>query len=216
MPHRRQVLKKLLRFWSAALTLTGIDLVRVQRIFAATKKRVLPADTDLQSLRNAYHEHLDTHKLPIMPLERFGTMGEVKAAFDPQRWRLTIDGSVARPLSLTYTALRRRPALTRNVLLICPGVFVNHGRWKGISVGELLKEAGSRNEAQSVVFHTDTGSRQRKERFDIKEATADHVFLAYGVNGGDLPEKHGYPLRVVAEGHYGGAWAKYVKRVEVR
>jgi sulfoxide reductase catalytic subunit YedY len=151
-----------------------------------------------------------------MPLDHFRTMGEVNAVFDPQRWRLTVDGKVTRPLSLTYAALRNRPAITRNVLLICPGVFVNHGRWKGISVGDLLKEAGALPEARAVVFHTDTGSHQRTERFDIVDLTAEHVFLAYGVNGRDLPEKHGYPLRVVAEGHYGATWAKYVKRVEVR
>jgi DMSO/TMAO reductase YedYZ molybdopterin-dependent catalytic subunit len=216
MPSRRQVLNQIWRFWSAALTLTGIDLVRAQRLYAAAKKRVLPADTDPQSLRNADPKYLDTHKLPIMPLEGFSTMGEVKAAFDPLRWRLTINGKVARPLSLTYEALRGRPAITRNVLLVCPGVFVNHGRWKGLSIGDLLKEAQLLNDAQAVVFHTDTGSHQRKERFEIKDITADRVFLAYGVNGRDLPEKHGYPLRVVAEGHYGATWAKYVNRLEVR
>jgi DMSO/TMAO reductase YedYZ molybdopterin-dependent catalytic subunit len=216
MPHRRQVLKLLLRFWSTALALTGIDLVRAQRLYAAAKKRVLPANTDPQNLRNADPKYLDTHKLPIMPLERFRTMGEVNAVFDPQHWRLTVDGKVARPLSLTYEGVRNRPAITRNVLLICPGVFVNHGRWKGISLGDLLNEAGLLKEAQTVIFHTDTGAHQRTERFDIAEVAANHVFLAYGVNGRDLPEKHGHPLRVVAEGHYGATWAKYVKRVEVR
>jgi DMSO/TMAO reductase YedYZ molybdopterin-dependent catalytic subunit len=216
MPDRRQVLKQLWRFWSAAVILTGIDLVRAQKLLAKAKKRVLPAGTDLQSLRNADPKYLDPHQLSIMPLERFRTMGEVKASFDPQRWRLTIDGKVARPLSLTYTALRKRPALTRDVLLICPGVFVNYGRWKGTSLGDLLKEAGMEKEAQAVVFHTDTGAHQRTERFDIAEVTTDRVFLAYGVNGQDLPEKHGYPLRVVAEGRYGATWAKYVNRVEVR
>jgi sulfoxide reductase catalytic subunit YedY len=216
MPHRRQVLGQIWRFWCALVTLTGIDIIGVRSVFAAVKKRVLPPDTDPQSLRHANPKHLDTHNLPIMSLERFDTMGEVKATFDPASWRLTIDGKVGRPLSLTYAALRERPAITRNVLLICPGVFVNHGRWKGISIGDLLKAAEPHNEAQAVVFHTDTGSRQRKERFDIAEVNADLVFLAYGVNGRDLPEKHGYPLRVVAEGHYGATWAKYVKRVEVR
>jgi DMSO/TMAO reductase YedYZ molybdopterin-dependent catalytic subunit len=40
--------------------------------------------------------------------------------------------------------------------------------------------------------------------------------MTYGVNGQALPEKHGFPLRVVPEGHYGDAWAKYVDRAEVR
>ena len=29
-----------------------------------------------------------------------------------------------------------------------------------------------------------------------------------------LPRKHGFPLRVVAEDHYGSVWIKYVHKVE--
>jgi DMSO/TMAO reductase YedYZ molybdopterin-dependent catalytic subunit len=39
------------------------------------------------------------------------------------------------------------------------------------------------------------------------------VFLAYSVNDRVLPQKHGFPLRVVAEDHYGGSWVKYVYKV---
>jgi sulfoxide reductase catalytic subunit YedY len=197
------------------LTLTGIDLIRPGSVLAAVKKRLVPAHADPQSLRNAIPKHLDTRQLPLMPLEGFDTMGEETASFDPQQWRLTIDGLVRRPLSLSYPAVRERPAITRKVLLICPGVFVNHGRWKGISLGNLLREAAPLAEVKAVVVYTASGTRVRKERFDLAEVYADRVFLAYGVNGQDLPEKHGYPLRVVAEGHYGDTWAKYVNRVEV-
>ena len=43
----------------------------------------------------------------------------------------------------------------------------------------------------------------------------EHFFLAYGVNGKTLPKKHGFPLRVVAEGYYGSDWVKYVYKVSV-
>ena len=41
------------------------------------------------------------------------------------------------------------------------------------------------------------------------------VFLAYEVNGQRLPQKHGFPLRVVAEDHYGFQWVKYVSSLTV-
>ena len=50
--------------------------------------------------------------------------------------------------------------------------------------------------------------------FNISDIESDRVFLCYQVNGETLPEKHGYPLRVVAEGHFGPDWTKYVYRVE--
>jgi sulfoxide reductase catalytic subunit YedY len=40
------------------------------------------------------------------------------------------------------------------------------------------------------------------------------VFLAYRANDRPLPEKHGFPLRVVAQDYYGGVWLKYVYKVE--
>jgi sulfoxide reductase catalytic subunit YedY len=44
---------------------------------------------------------------------------------------------------------------------------------------------------------------------------ADIVFLAYAVNGKILPQKHGSPLRVVADGTFGSDWVKYVYGIEV-
>ena len=216
MTNRRQVLKKLLRLWGAVLPLMGIDMTRAANLLAAARKRIVPSHADPQSLRNANPSHLDTGQMPLMPLERFDTMGEEKAAFDARTWRLTIDGKVGQPLSLAYPALRSQPVLERNVLLICPGVFVNYGRWRGFSLDALLKEARPLPGIKAVVIYSDSGTNILKERFEIAEVRADMVFLAYGVNGQDLPEKHGFPLRVVAEGHYGYTWAKYVARIEVR
>jgi DMSO/TMAO reductase YedYZ molybdopterin-dependent catalytic subunit len=48
----------------------------------------------------------------------------------------------------------------------------------------------------------------------MEEILAGKVFLSYGVNGESLPQKHGFPLRVVAEGHYGSSWIKYVSEVK--
>lgn len=215
MLNRRQMFKRLVRMGTAIWALVGVDLVRVNSALARGKKRLLPAHTDLQTLRNANPKYLDTRHLPLMPLEEFETMGEVRWTYDPEKWQLTVEGRVARSLSLSYETLLARPLLTRNVLLICPGVFVNHGRWSGISLGALLREAQPASDAKWVIFHTDSGTDKRKERFAIAEVNADIVFLAHTVNGQRLPEKHGYPLRVVAEGHYGDTWAKYVRRVEV-
>ena len=39
-------------------------------------------------------------------------------------------------------------------------------------------------------------------------------FWAYQVNGVDLPQKHGFPLRIVAEDYYGDDWVKYVDKIE--
>jgi DMSO/TMAO reductase YedYZ molybdopterin-dependent catalytic subunit len=36
------------------------------------------------------------------------------------------------------------------------------------------------------------------------------------VDGQALPSDHGFPLRLVERGRYGGRWAKWVEGIEVR
>ncbi|UCD81652.1 MAG: molybdopterin-dependent oxidoreductase, partial [Desulfobacterales bacterium] len=101
------------------------------------------------------------------------------------------------------------------VLLICPGFFTNHGRWRGISVKELLRQADADADTTHVSFRGPEGRYAKMEQFSIDEINSDKVFLAYQVNGQALPQKHGFPLRVVAEDHYGAEWVKFVHRIEV-
>ncbi|MFH1083362.1 MAG: molybdopterin-dependent oxidoreductase [Pseudomonadota bacterium] len=66
--------------------------------------------------------------------------------------------------------------------------------------------------AQPQIFHQKitAAAQPMRELF-----LADKIFLAYQVNGVPLPQKHGFPLRLVAEDHYGHEWVKYVHRITV-
>ena len=64
-----------------------------------------------------------------------------------------------------------------------------------------------------VSFSGPKGSYEKTERFPIEDILSGKVFLAYNVNGRELPKKHGFPLRVVAEDYYGGDWVKYVYKI---
>ena len=79
---------------------------------------------------------------------------------------------------------------------------------------ELFRKA-ERRWGEPVTFISSEGGYERTEKFSMEEILSGKVFLAYGVNGEALPEKHGFPLRVVAEGHYGSRWTKYVGKVKV-
>ncbi|UCD32648.1 MAG: molybdopterin-dependent oxidoreductase [Desulfobacterales bacterium] len=58
-----------------------------------------------------------------------------------------------------------------------------------------------------VTFSGPKKRYEKVERFPIEDVFSSKVFLAYGVNGEALPQKHGFPLRVVAEGYYGDFWS---------
>ncbi|MEF8942243.1 MAG: molybdopterin-dependent oxidoreductase [Desulfohalobiaceae bacterium] len=214
MVQRRQILGTALRVSAAAAAVACLGGLPAAALAENASKRVLSADTDTSSLLYADPENLDTSNLEIMPLREFGTMGDTDIALDQGDWRLAVTGKVERELELTYSEIRDLPAIVREVLLICPGVFANHGRWRGVSLKELIRLSRPSDDASRVAIHGRSSSGTQTDSFDIEEASADKVFLAYRVNGQKLPQKHGFPLRVVAEDHLGYNWTKYVVRVE--
>jgi DMSO/TMAO reductase YedYZ molybdopterin-dependent catalytic subunit len=156
---------------------------------------------------------MDTRNLEITPLKDFGTMGKSGYEVKPRAWRLEVDGHVKKPLQLTYPKILGLPAIERNLLLICPGFFANHGRWKEISMKNLLEIAVVDSDVRHVTFSGPKGPHEKVERFTIRDLFENRVFLAYRVNGVTLPIRHGFALRVVAEDYFGEYWVKYVYKM---
>ncbi len=215
MDTRRQFIKAFLAICSGLSLGLSLVINPFKNALAAVKRRILPKDTDPQDLINEIPSELDTRNLKLMPLSDFDTMGLSDHTVDLNSWRLKVLGDVRQPLQLTYSQLLELPALERNVLLICPGFFTIHGRWQGVSISTLLRQAGAADGATHVTLRGPDGSYEKVERFAIADILSDKVFLAYRVNGEVLPKKHGFPLRLVAEDHYGSRWVKYVHQVEV-
>ncbi|MBA4395336.1 MAG: hypothetical protein C0407_17430 [Desulfobacca sp.] len=195
------LMEPMLSFWSKA--------------WGKIKKRVLSRETKPESLVNENPENLDARNLDITPLEDFATMGLSDHPVDLKQWTLKVEGLVQTPLRLSYEQIRAFPSLERKVLMICPGFFVNQGLWKGISIRSLLQKARVRPGISHVTINGPEGPYTKTERFPINDILSDKVFLAYQVNGSDLPQKHGFPLRLVAEDSYGDSWVKYVDTIKV-
>jgi sulfoxide reductase catalytic subunit YedY len=174
---------------------------------------ILPKGTRMDSLVGKHPADLDTRNLELTPLQAFETMGLDDHDVDLKKWRLEIEGQVQRSLRLTYNQIAQMPSIERNVLLICPGFFAYHARWKGISVAKLLETAKVDSDVTDVTFSGPDGTYEKTGKFPIADIFSDKVFLAYSVNDSVLPKKHGFPLRVVAEDYYGGVWVKYVYKV---
>ena len=167
--------------------------------------------TNLAYLASSNPAEVDNSNLPVTPTDEIHITG-VAPDVDIAQYRLTVDGLVDRELSLTYDQLLTYPTVTRVVLLICPEFFADNAEWTGIPLTVLLDEAGIKPEATELYLHAIDGYTSFLSLDEVK----DGVFLAYKVNGQVLPREHGYPLRLVLTGKYGGGWVKWLERIEVR
>ncbi len=183
----------------------------VSTLWSQTKK-IFPKGFRKDELNNMNPKEIDNRNLEIDPIDQFGTMGPTDVVVPPETYRLKITGKVGRPLSLSYNEILKYPSLTETILLICPGFFSNNGRWTGVNLKSLLQEAQIKKEA----LHIDVNGAQGKSvRIELKTIDEKRIFLAYLVNGETLPQKHGFPLRLVYEDAYGSDWVKYVDEIVV-
>jgi DMSO/TMAO reductase YedYZ molybdopterin-dependent catalytic subunit len=145
--------------------------------------------------------------------------------------KLEIDGLADSPLSLTLEDIKARPRQEVTFTLECSGntglPFFDGGigtaTWAGTPLGPLLLEAGLRPEATEVVFWgTDAGDVEIRDMtlhqnfarsMFLAEAADPRNLLVYEMNGEPLPEKNGFPLRLIAPGWYGIANVKWLKRI---
>jgi len=202
--------RKLLKTWFWA-SLSSLVLHPLSICWAKTKK-ILPKGFSREELKNMNPEEIDNKNLEIDPLDKFGTMGPTDVPIDSNTYRLKVTGKLGRPLLLSYDQILKYPSLTEVVLLICPGFFSNNGRWTGVNLKSLLQEAQVKKEAQYIDIN---GANGKGVRIPLKSLDQKKIFLAYRVNGEPLPQKHGFPLRLVYEDAYGYDWVKYVDEVVV-
>jgi len=215
MEKRRHFLKSTFRLFTSMGIVLSPFFQAVRMVYAKAQKIILPKDTDRNKLRHMDPAQLDTRNLAPTPLKDFETMGDTGYTVNLDTWRLEVAGRVGTPLSLTYSQIVDLSPFERNVLLICPGFFAYLGRWKGISMRTLIEKAQMQKDVTHVTLSTTRAAGGNEEKFPIADILSDKVFLAFGVNGQALPKKHGFPLRVVAEGYHGSVWVKYVNRVKL-
>jgi DMSO/TMAO reductase YedYZ molybdopterin-dependent catalytic subunit len=164
-----------------------------------------------------------------------------KATKDPDRWTVTIDGEVERPLHLTFRELRSRfEVVTQRMLMECGGngrSFFDppakgnrwtHGgvgcaEWTGVRVADVVREAGLKRSAVFSAHFGDDAVVTPAGRVDamsrgvpIRKLMDENNLIAWAINGEPLPLVHGFPLRLVIPGWPGSVSAKWLTRIWIR
>jgi DMSO/TMAO reductase YedYZ molybdopterin-dependent catalytic subunit len=145
---------------------------------------------------------------------RIYTVASTMPSFDPQTWRLGIDGLVGRPVSLSYDELLKLPRSEQISDFHCvTGWSVKHVRWAGVRFGDLLAAAQPR--ANGTVLTFTSAERPYVDTLTLKQALLHDAMLAYEMDGKPLRREHGAPVRVVIPEMYGYKNVKWVERITV-
>ena len=155
------------------------------------------------------------------------------AQLKEENYKLTIDGLVEKPQTLTLDQIKSKPSKDVTVTLECggngiPGFMgaIGNIKWTGTPLAPILRECGMKDDAVEVAFWgADSGRESVRDQqvtqffsrsLSIKNALRDDLLLCYAMNGQPLTQGHGFPLRLVVPGWFGIAWVKWLTRIEVR
>ena len=131
-------------------------------------------------------------------------------------WRLTVDGLVTRPLSISLQALRSIPHRVQITRHDCVEGWSAIAKWHGLQLSRILDQAGLSTRAKYIVFHCADrfGDKPYYESVDLVDAFHPQTIIAWGMNGHLLPVANGAPLRLRVERQLGYKQAKYIQRIE--
>lgn len=164
---------------------------------------------------------------------------------DADSFQLTVEGLVDQPLKLSLAELKAKfPQVTTTATITCAGNrreefhsdkitgvkwhggAISTAEWTGVSLADVLKQAGIQAGAKHVWFegldevpegsHTIAfgGSIPLEKALAVTKA-APGALLAHTMNKQPLPREHGAPLRGVVPGYIGARSVKWLGKIVV-
>ena len=168
-------------------------------------------------------------------------LDEIPNSVDLATWRLSVEGSVGRPLKFSMSDLisKFKPVTVAAVNQCSgnsrskfqprvPGGQWGHGamgnaKWTGVPLRELLDAAKLKQEALAVQFQgldkgkgpEGHGSHEFLKSLDLKDSVLDNSIVAYAMNDEPLPMLNGFPVRLIVPGYFATYWVKSLSWIRV-
>jgi DMSO/TMAO reductase YedYZ molybdopterin-dependent catalytic subunit len=134
---------------------------------------------------------------------------------DKDTYRLTVDGLVDKPLSLSYADLQAYPQISKLTDLNCVEGWLFTAKWTGPELNAIFNDAGVKPEAKIAIFYTTDDPNAGFTSLDLSYIQQKDIIIALRLNDITLPDDRGFPFQVVAESKFGYKWAKWVTRIEL-
>jgi DMSO/TMAO reductase YedYZ molybdopterin-dependent catalytic subunit len=156
---------------------------------------------------------------------------------DGASWRLKISGLVKNPAEFSLADIKAMKPTDLVNGYECSGNSARAfeglsscGRFTGVPLSHVLKQAGVGASAREVVFFgTDRGKEDivfRQQTYKLEQQFARSItlenalkpepLLAYALNGKPLDRDHGFPLRLIMPGWYGVCNVKWLAEIHLQ
>jgi len=156
---------------------------------------------------------------PITPNDLFYcvTKNVVDPRVDARLWHLEVNGLVRNQATWGFQDLTGFSAVEQETTLMCisnglDAGLISNALWKGFPLRDLLEKAAPFSDAARVRLH---GVDNYTDTIPLEKAMDPTTLLAYEMNGEPLPDRHGYPLRVIVPGYFGEKHVKWLTRIEL-
>ncbi|HLW36499.1 MAG TPA: molybdopterin-dependent oxidoreductase [Chthoniobacterales bacterium] len=156
---------------------------------------------------------------PVTPNDLFYcvTKNVIDPSVDEDLWHLEVNGLVQSPRAYRIQDLNSFTQVEQETTLMCisnglDAGLMSNAVWKGIPLIDFLEAAGPLAEAKRVRLY---GVDNYTDTIPIEKALEPTTLLALGMNGVELPDRHGYPMRAIVPGYFGEKHVKWLTRIEL-
>lgn len=155
----------------------------------------------------------------VTPNDRFYQV--TKNVIDPdiklEGWHLSIEGQVACSKAFSLEDLRAFTPVEQETTLMCisnpvGGGLMSNARWKGVPLAALLRQAIPADRTGRVLLRAADGYT---DTIYFDKALEPTTIIAYEMNGEKLPQRHGYPVRMIVPGLFGEKNVKWLTGIEI-
>ncbi len=155
-----------------------------------------------------------TSLLPVGNTFRYYSVTGGVPTRDATSYRLTVNGLVEHPTTLTLADLQAMPqtALVRDFQCVT-GWRVPQVHWSGVRLSTILDHAGVRAEGQALRLTSFDGTYT--DSLTLDQARLPDVIVALRMLGGEVSHDHGGPVRLYVAPMYGYKSVKWLSGIEV-
>tara|TARA_R110002124_G_scaffold193605_2_gene360797 strand:+ start:78 stop:773 length:696 start_codon:yes stop_codon:yes gene_type:complete len=187
------------------------------KLKARFEKKMLetPSMSDSEPLGSG---SINRHGMPKLPVGQYETVKwpVLDLGFKPDistsQWKLTIDGEVENPITLSWADFMDLPQTESVSDFHCVTTWSRMDvPWVGVKLADLAALVNPKATVSHILCH---GYDKYTTNMSIEEALKEDVLIVHTADNLPLQKEHGGPARMITPQLYAWKGSKWIKRIE--